>query len=77
MSLLVQDNNQLKASIKEMEDSFTQLKDRYVGLKSVNEGYKRGEEDLRKTIATQEQDLAATGKRFDALKAHAQKKIDE
>jgi len=41
IALLVQGNNQLKADVKQLENSFSELKNRYETLKALNETYKR------------------------------------
>ena len=41
IALLVQDNNQLKADVKQLENSFSELKNRYETLKALNDTYKR------------------------------------
>ena len=39
--------------------------------------YQQGEEGMKGMIVTQHEDLAKSEKRFEVLKAHAQKKMDE
>ena len=59
-----------------LQEAFRDVHQRYEDLKILSEAYKKSEEAVKQTLSTCQEDLIKSERRYQALKAHAEEKIE-
>ncbi|XP_068399694.1 transforming acidic coiled-coil-containing protein 3 [Eschrichtius robustus] len=72
---VLREKDQLTADLHSMEKSFSDLFKRFEKQKEVIEGYRTNEESLKKCVEDSIGRLEKEGQRYQALKAHAEEKL--
>jgi len=76
ISALTNENQRLVAEAREVDRSFRDLRERYDNVKAIVDSYKKNEDILRHTVTSLQEEHGNGQKRYDALKAHAEEKIN-